>query len=480
MRRQSETLFLSSLLAGHSTGRDDQKQNHPWSLIINILPSALLVYTSAAAYPTTTFTMRSLGVVLVLLFIHFNISDSQIEAHSLNLACNPVSNEICSIIDHSYCDAYAGKCRCLPNFFQMDNQCYPELNSPCTTPGKPCQGLAGSICELKSSRCACAQGYRQVGLKRCLKFSSSSSRLLINHTGHLLVENYHRRQTDNLAKHPTLGNAWDSNTVKAMFNRWLQRNAKRAREQSKLGSNCSADNPCYVKHSHCNERSVCECDYGYKKEGEKCVPGLGNTCFLRGKACYNVVHSVCNEKRICVCRAGYVMKNDTCTTELSEMTIPAVDSVGQSGDVYSLGFFPSTSVTPVNLVLCKNTCPIENAMCLKGFCQCMPGYVASQDKCVSLLKFSSKCRNDAHCQDPNGQCVNSYCACKPGFILIIDRCLPTAGKRCSLTLPCGVPYSYCGVDHFCHCYDGYVRKKDECVEPEMENESVQRFLIARV
>uniref|UniRef100_A0A5S6R2Z3 EGF-like domain-containing protein n=1 Tax=Trichuris muris TaxID=70415 RepID=A0A5S6R2Z3_TRIMR len=334
---------------------------------------------------------------------------------------------------------------CKVGYFEDGDQCHSELGSPCSNPGEPCTAIVGSLCDPVKSACRCSTNWRQINLNTCYEPPAEKSQL--KYVPALAKGAY----VNELNEGHKAGDAKvvSDLDVKSIFRQWLRRMSRLFTQRSAVGSKCSVNTLCVVKYSKCSELGICECQYGFYQRNGKCLPGLRNKCILIGQPCYNIPNSLCSKSYICSCKPGYIQANDHCE--------PANSLQSRQK--------PQRSITPVNLVLCKSNCPIEHASCVKGSCHCLPGYKAVDDKCTpdSVGNFSN-CAYDWDCQRMNAQCVDKQCQCTPGYILIIDQCLPTVGSICSDALRCGVPYSYCGADLRCRCYEGHVAENGECVE----------------
>ncbi|CDW57847.1 EB module family protein [Trichuris trichiura] len=401
---------------------------------------------------------RSVGILFCLSVIVGRI-------WCLTTTCSQLTAVVCFEIANAYCDMYAGRCRCKVGYFEDGNRCHSELGSPCSNRGEPCASIMGSLCHPVESVCRCSAGRRQLNLNTCSQLAEE--KLQLNPT---LSNVTYVKQLNEVIK-PSHIEAIKDLDVKSVFTHWLKRMSKIFIQRSAVGSKCSVNTPCLVKYSQCSELGLCECQYGFYHRNGKCSPGLGNACILPGRQCYNIPNSNCAESHICSCKHGYRQVIDHCEPTVSFQS-------KQKSQRFT--------ITPVNLVLCKTNCPIEHATCVRGSCQCLAGYKVVEDKCISAgVGEFANCTYDWDCEQKNSQCVDKQCQCTPGYILIIDRCLPSnfhasnlaVGSVCSETLPCGVPYSYCGADFRCRCYDGYVADNSECVEIQtQQDEAVMPFV----
>ncbi|KAH0554916.1 hypothetical protein KQX54_013821 [Cotesia glomerata] len=300
-----------------------------------------------------------------------------------------------------------------------------------------------------------------------------------------------------------------------------------------LGFPCENDNHCSHKaHAECSSDKKCACKWRHQQINKMaCVPLVGERC-LKNESCATQ-NSTCIDNK-CQCRRGLLRYKHLCVGTLLGR------SCKQDSDCQALKFSicsrnicicaPKTIVSHssvclslLNLACTKNDqCKVQNSICIEKKCQCGPGYVDRESKCVprnldepcrnnsdcSQLAFavcsSNKCVCDNnynatsktqcvpllgggcnerfHCTVPNSECIGSKCQCKAYHSVIgNNKCIPvTIGSFCNSNADCDSTRNFkCSEDKVCACKDnsvavlnslqcssvlnGYCLKNSECI-----------------
>ncbi|XP_057335487.1 rh5-interacting protein-like [Microplitis mediator] len=146
-------------------------------------------------------------------------------------------------------------------------------------------------------------------------------------------------------------------------------------------------------------------------------------------------HSECSEEKKCACRHGHYEMNDTTCA-------PAFNEACHFGDI----------------------CASENTICIDDKCQCKPGYVYRESKC--LPKFlGMPCQTERDCAGIEfSTCSDdNICVCQLNYgVLDLLTCSPLIGGDCSEDDDCVVQNSHCVLNK-CRCIENhFAHSNDLC------------------
>ncbi|XP_044592899.1 multiple epidermal growth factor-like domains protein 6 [Cotesia glomerata] len=169
-----------------------------------------------------------------------------------------------------------------------------------------------------------------------------------------------------------------------------------------LYASCNTTNDCSAENTYCDMKSrTCWCHRGYLPYTlEKCQLGIGKDC-NQSKEC-SVKNSVCDGSKCACPNNHYLSANERSCIPLPEKVMGSCQ-------------------TKKGCQLIPNTyCSVESV------CQCMPGFLLINDKCVSTI--GGLCTEHSDCPDLNSECMGQECRCKQHYYPSTNKtvCLPVA------------------------------------------------------
>ncbi|KAL7295639.1 hypothetical protein TKK_0011001 [Trichogramma kaykai] len=116
-------------------------------------------------------------------------------------------------------------------------------------------------------------------------------------------------------------------------------------------------------------------------------------------------------------------------------------------------------------------CPMKDALCQEGICQCPSGFIlsATGTKCLKIATgYNDICEESVQCSKfllTGGTCENGHCACLRGFHYLHGYCYRTKGlnETCSFDEECNGfpdPVSARCVKNQCQCQEGFYAIND--------------------
>ncbi|XP_044592900.1 fibrillin-1-like [Cotesia glomerata] len=212
-----------------------------------------------------------------------------------------------------------------------------------------------------------------------------------------------------------------------------------------LYASCNTTNDCSAENTYCDMKSrTCWCHRGYLPYTlEKCQLGIGKDC-NQSKEC-SVKNSVCDGSKCACPNNHYLSANERSCIPLPEKVMGSCQ-------------------TKKGCQLIPNTyCSVESV------CQCMPGFLQINDKCVSTI--GGLCTEHSDCPDLNSECMGHECRCKQHYYPSFTNktvCLPVAlvaGGHCESDEGCVMNHTICE-ENKCVCKSGYRNYNGECHDPK--------------